>query len=262
MVEIHKSAIVEDGARIGSGVRIGPYSIIERDVVLEDDVVVHSHVVVNGHTTIGAGTQIYPFASIGGPPQDTSYNGEPTTVVVGPNCTIREQVTINRGTVRGRGETRLGANCFLMMATHIAHDCVLADRVVLVNNASLGGHVEVGEHAILSGFTAIQQRCRVGAHAFIGGLSGVNADVIPFVMALGVRAELGGLNVVGLKRRGFDHRTIHALRGAYQAIFNGGGSRAERIDAVAETYADVPPVMMMVDFVRKTGDRPLCLPRA
>lgn len=262
MVEIHKSAIVEDGARIGSGVRIGPYAIIERDVVLEDNVVVHSHVVVSGHTTIGAGTHLYPFSSVGGPPQDTSYKGEATTVVVGANCIIREHVTINRGTARGRGVTRVGANCFLMMGAHVAHDCVLADRVVLVNNAMIGGHVEVGEHAILSGLTAVQQHCRIGAHAFIGGLSGVNADVIPFAMALGERAELGGLNIVGLKRRNFDRVTIHALRGAYQAIFTGGGTRAERVARVAEKYPDVPAVMMMVDFVRQSGDRPLCSPRA
>ena len=262
MGDIHKSAIVEDGARIGAGVRIGPYSIIERDVVLEDGVVVHSHVVVSGRTTIGAGTALYPFAAIGGPPQDTSYKGEPTTVVVGPNCIIREHATINRGTARGRGETRIGANCFLMIATHVAHDCVVGDRVVLVNNATLGGHVEIGEHAILGGLAAIQQHCRVGAHAFIGGLSGVNSDVIPFASAIGERAELGGLNVVGLKRRGFDRPTIHALRAAYQAIFNGGGTRAERVERVAEKYPDVDPVMMMVDFIRKGGDRPLCSPRA
>jgi UDP-N-acetylglucosamine acyltransferase len=262
MVEIHKSAIVEDGARIGSGVRIGPYAIIERDVVIEDDVVIHSHVVVSGHTTIGAGTQLYPFAAVGGPPQDTSYKGEPTTVVVGPNCIIREHATINRGTARGRGETRIGANCFMMIASHVAHDCLVGDRVVLVNNATLGGHVEVGEHAILGGLAAIQQHCRIGAHAFIGGLTGVNADVIPFASAVGERAELGGLNVVGLKRRGFDRPTIHALRAAYQAIFNGGGTRAERVGRVAEKYPDVPPVMMMVEFIRKSGDRPLCSPRA
>lgn len=262
MGDIHKSAIVEDGARIGAGVRIGPYSIVERDVVLEDGVVVHSHVVVSGRTIIGAGTAIFPFAAIGGPPQDTSYKDEPTTVVVGPNCIIREHATINRGTARGRGETRIGANCFLMIATHIAHDCLVGDRVVLVNNATLGGHVEIGEHAILGGLAAIQQHCRVGAHAFIGGLSGVNSDVIPFASAIGERAELGGLNVVGLKRRGFDRPTIHALRAAYQAIFNGGGTRAERVERVAEKYPDVDPVMMMVDFIRKGGDRPLCAPRA
>lgn len=262
MGDIHQSAIVEDGARIGANVRIGPYSIIERDVVLEDNVVVHSHVVVSGHTTIGYGTALYPFAAIGGPPQDTSYKGEPTTVVVGPNCIIREHATINRGTARGRGETRIGANCFLMVATHVAHDCLVADRVVLVNNATLGGHVEIGEHAIVSGLSAVQQHCRIGAHAFIGGLTGVNSDVIPFVSAIGERAEIGGLNVVGLKRRGFDRPTIHALRAAYQAIFNGGGTRAERIERVAEKYPDVAPVMMMVEFIRKSGDRPLCTPRA
>lgn len=262
MGDIHQSAIVEDGARIGVGVRIGPYSIIGRDVVLEDNVVVHSHVVLSGHTTIGASTVLFPFAAVGGPPQDTSYKEEPTTVVVGPHCIIREHATINRGTARGRGETRIGANCFLMVASHVAHDCLLADRVVLVNNATLGGHVEIGEHAIISGLAAIQQHCRIGAHAFIGGLSGVNSDVIPFASALGERAELGGLNVVGLKRRGFDRPTIHALRAAYQAIFNGGGTRAERLERVAEKYPDVAPVMMMVDFIRKSGDRPLCTPRA
>jgi UDP-N-acetylglucosamine acyltransferase len=262
MGDIHQSAIVENGARIGVNVRIGPYSIIERDVVLEDNVVIHSHVVVSGHTTIGAGTALYPFAAVGGPPQDTSYKGEPTTVVVGPNCIIREHATVNRGTARGRGETRIGANCFLMVASHVAHDCLVADRVVLVNNATLGGHVEIGEHAIVSGLAAVQQYCRIGSHAFIGGLSGVNSDVIPFASAIGERAELGGLNVVGLKRRGFDRPTIHALRAAYQAIFNGGGTRAERLERVAEKYPDVAPVMMMVDFIRKSGDRPLCTPRA
>lgn len=262
MGDIHQSAIVEDGARIGVGVRIGPFSIIGRDVVLEDNVTVHSHVVVSGHTTIGAGTTLFPFSAVGGPPQDMSYRGEPTTVVVGPNCIIREHATVNRGTARGRGETRIGANCFLMVASHVAHDCVIADRVVLVNNATLGGHVEIGEHAIVSGLAAVQQHCRIGAHAFIGGLSGVNSDVIPFASAIGERAELGGLNVVGLKRRGFDRSTIHALRAAYHAIFNGGGTRTERVERVAEKYPDVAPVMMMVDFIRKSGDRPLCTPRA
>jgi UDP-N-acetylglucosamine acyltransferase len=262
MADIHQTAIVEDGARIGANVRIGPFSIIERDVVLEDGVVVHSHVLIGGRTTIGAGTAIFPFAAIGGPPQDTSYRGEPTSVVIGPGCIIREHVTVNRGTARGRGETRIGANCFLMIGSHIAHDCLVGDRAVLVNNATLGGHVEIGEHAILGGLAAVQQHCRIGAHAFIGGLSGINTDVIPFASAIGERAELGGLNVVGLKRRGFDRATIHALRAAYQAIFNGHGTRAERVERVAEKYPDVAPVMIVVDFIRKGGDRPLCSPRA
>ena len=148
-----------------------------------------------------------------------------------------------------------------MLGAHVAHDCVVGDHVVMVNSATLGGHVEIGERAILGGLSAIQQHCRVGAHAFIGGLSGVVTDIIPFASAIGQRAELGGLNIVGLKRRGFDRPTIHALRAAYQAIFNGEGARADRVNRVADQYPEVPAVMMIVDFIRQGGDRPLCSPR-
>jgi UDP-N-acetylglucosamine acyltransferase len=261
MSEIHPTAIVADGARIGADVSIGPFSIIGPDVVIEDGVAIHSHVLINGHTTIGAGTTIFPFAAIGGPPQDTSYKGEPTEVVIGAQCIIREQVTIHRGTARGRGKTTIGQRCFLMIGSHVAHDCIVGDDVVMVNNATLGGHVEIGEHAILGGLSAVQQHCRVGAHTFIGGLSGVNADVIPLVSAIGQRAEIGGLNIVGLKRRGFDRPTIHALRAAYKAVFDGGGTRAERVERVADKYSDIPSIMMILDFIRAGGDRPLCLPR-
>ncbi|MCB1486140.1 MAG: acyl-ACP--UDP-N-acetylglucosamine O-acyltransferase [Bauldia sp.] len=261
MADIHPTAIVADGARLGAKVSIGPFSIIGPDVVLEDGVKVQSHALIEGHTTVGARTVVFPHSAIGGPPQDTSYQGEPTKVIIGSDCIIREQVTIHRGTARGRGETRIGNNCFLMISSHVAHDCVVADRVVLVNSATLGGHVQVGEHAILSGLVAVQQHCRIGAHAFIGGLSGVNADVLPFVSAIGDRAELGGLNIVGLKRRGFDRPTIHALRAAYKAVFEGGGTREDRVARVAEKYADVPAVLMIVDFIRAGGDRPLCMPR-
>ena len=261
MSEIHPTAIIADGAEIGEGVSIGPYAIIGSDVVLGDGVKVQSHALVEGHTRIGSGTSIFPFAAIGGPPQDTSYDEEPTRVEIGRNCIVREHVTVNRGTARGRGETRIGDRCFLMIGAHVAHDCVVREEVVMVNGANLGGHVEVGEHAIIGGLSAVQQRCRVGAHAFIGGVSGVNADVIPFVSAIGERAVIGGLNIVGLKRRGFSRPTIHALRAAYKAVFEGGGSRSERIERVAEQYADVPEVIMIVDFIRESGDRPLCMPR-
>jgi UDP-N-acetylglucosamine acyltransferase len=229
--------------------------------VIGDDVVIHSHAAVLGHTTIGAGTAIHTHAVVGGAPQDTSYKGEPTTLTVGPKCIIREYATIHRGTAKGRGETRVGAGVFLMVGSHVAHDCIVGDGVVMVNQATIGGHVEIGERAILGGLSAVQQHCRIGAHAFIGGLTGVPMDVIPFALAIGERAELGGLNIVGLKRRGFDRPTIHALRAAYQAIFNGGGTRAERIAAVAEKYPDVPAVMTILDFIRAGGDRPLCSPR-
>jgi len=261
MPDIHQTAIVEDGARLGENVRVGAFSMIGPEVVLEDGVTVHSHALVTGRTRVGAGSAIHPFAAIGGAPQDTSYAGEPTSVVIGRNCIVREHATINRGTARGKGVTTVGDNCFLMIGAHVAHDCLVGDHVVMVNSATLGGHVEIGERAILGGLSAVQQRCRIGAHAFIGGLTGVATDVIPYAMAIGERAKLGGLNIIGLKRRGFDRATIHALRAAYQAIFNGDGGRAERIDAVAREYADVPPVMTIVDFVRSGGDRPLCAPR-
>ena len=261
MPDIHPTAIVAEGARIGAKATIGPYVTIGPDVVIGEGVTVHSHVVIDGHTKIGARTQIFPFAAIGSPPQDTSYKGEPTKVEIGKDCLIREQVTINRGTKAGRGKTSIGDRCFLMISSHVAHDCQVGDDVVLVNSATLGGHVEIGDFAILGGLSAVQQHCRVGAHAFIGGLTGVNADVIPLVSAVGERAEIGGLNIVGLKRRGFDRPTIHALRAAYKAVFDGGGTRAERVKRVAEKYSDVPPVTMILDFIRAGGDRPLCLPR-
>lgn len=261
MSEFHPTAIVAEGAKVGANVVLGPYVTIGADVVVGDDVVIHSHVVVDGHTRIGPRTKIFPFAAIGGPPQDASYKDEPTEVDVGEDCIIREQVTINRGTKAGRGKTSIGNRCFLMIGSHVAHDCRVGDDVVLVNNATLGGHVEVGDFAILGGLSAVQQHCRVGAHAFVGGLTGVNADVIPLVSAVGERAEIGGLNIVGLKRRGFDRPTIHALRAAYKAVFDGGGTRAERVQRVAEEYSDVPPVTMILDFIRAGGDRPLCLPR-
>jgi UDP-N-acetylglucosamine acyltransferase len=261
MSEIHPTAIVEDGARFGKNVRVGAYSVIGPDVVLKDGVVIHSHVAVSGRTEIGERTEIMPFAAIGGSPQDTSYRNEATSLVIGPDCVIHEYATLHRGTARGRGVTTVGAHCYLMLGAHVAHDCVVGDHVMLVNNATLGGHVVVGEYAILGGLSAVQQHCRVGAHAFIGGLTAVVTDVIPFASAIGQRAKLGGLNIVGLKRRGFDRKTIHALRSAYQAIFSGSGTLAARVDRVAAEFAAIPAVMTIVEFIRTGADHPLCTPR-
>ena len=259
--EIHRSAIVEDGARIGDNVRIGPFCVIGSQVEIADDAVLDSHVVIDGRTRIGVGTRIFPHAVIGAPPQDISYRGDVTTVEVGSNCIIRENVTIHRGTSHGRGVTRVGDDCYLMVGAHIAHDCEIGNHVVIVNSVALAGHVTIGNHAILSGLTGVHQRTRIGAHAFIGGMSSIVADVIPFAAASGNRAELAGLNIVGLKRRGFDRPTIHALRAAYQAIFNGVGTLQERVDTVAIDFADVPQVMQIVEFIRVGGDRPLTRPR-
>jgi UDP-N-acetylglucosamine acyltransferase len=261
MHEIHPTAVVADGARLGANVKIGPYSIVGAEVVLGDDVDLEAHVVASGRTEIGAGTHVHPFAVIGGEPQDISYKGEPTSVVIGKNCLIREHATVHRGTAKGRGVTRVGDNVFMMLGAHVGHDCIVGDNALLINNATLGGHVEVGEYAILGGLSAVQQRCRIGAYAFIGGVSGVTTDVIPYAIALGERARLAGLNVVGLKRRGFDRKTMHALRAAYQSIFFGKGSRSERLDHAAGEFADVEAVQNIVSFIRQSGDHALCLPR-
>jgi UDP-N-acetylglucosamine acyltransferase len=261
MKRIHPTAIVEDGARLGDDVTIGPYSLVGADVVLEDGVVLESHVIIGGQTTIGARTRVSPFVAIGGEAQDLSYKGEKSGIVIGTDCIIREYATIHRGTAKGRGTTTVGAHCFLMIGAHVAHDCMVGDHVILTNQSTLGGHTEVGEYAILGGLAAVQQRTRVGAHAFIGGLTGINRDVIPFVMAAGNRAGLAGINVKGLRRRGFDNETIRALRAAYESFFFSTGSRAERLERLSGQFADVPAVRQMIEFIRAIGERPMCLPR-
>lgn len=258
---IHPTAIVEDGARLGADVTVGAFSVVSSDAVLEDGVTLDAHVMIRGRTTIGARTRIAAFAVIGGEAQDLSYRGEPTTVTIGPDCVIREHVTIHRGTARGRGTTSIGAHCFLMIGSHIAHDCAVGDRVILTNQAVLGGHAEIGDYAILGGVAAVQQRCRIGAHAFVGGLTGVTRDIVPYAMATGRIARIAGVNVVGLSRRGFDRKTIHQLRAAYRFFFGGSGARADRLMALAEAFADVPAVDALVAFIRASGDRPLALPR-
>lgn len=260
-VEIHPTAIVEDGAVLGEGTSIGPFSIVGPDVVLGARTQVSSNVRIVGRTTIGSDATIYPFTVIGEPAQDTTYEGEDSTVEIGTHCVLREHVTIHRGTRRGGMVTRIGDHCFFMVAAHVAHDCLVGSHVTLVNGATLGGLVEVGDYATLGGLAAVQQRIRVGAYSFVGGLTGVTAEIIPYAIAIGQRAELGGLNIVGLKRRGFDRPTIHALRASYREIFFGQGTVDERVERAAERFSDVEPAMAIVDFVRKGGNRPLCTPR-
>jgi len=261
MRQVHPTAIVEDGARLGDGVAIGPYSRVGGEVTIADAVALDSHVIVTGRTTIGARTRVSPFAVIGGAAQDLSYKGQDTAIVIGDDCVIREYATIHGGTAKGRGVTTVGAHCFLMIGSHVAHDCLVGDHVILTNQSTLGGHAEIGEYAILGGLAAVQQWTRIGAHAFIGGLTGVTRDVVPFVMATGNRDRLGGINATGLKRRGFDRDTIHALRAAYEAFFFSRGSRAERIEMLSQRFGEVPAVRQFIDFLRATGNRPLSLPR-
>jgi UDP-N-acetylglucosamine acyltransferase len=258
---IHPTAVVEDGARLGAEVEVGPFCHIGPQATLGDGVRLVSHVSLAGDTTIGARTVIYPFASIGQPPQDLKYRGERVRLVIGEDCLIREGVTMNPGTAGGGSETIVGPRCAFLANAHVGHDCQIGENVILSNNVMLGGHCQIGEFANIGGGAAAHQFVRIGAHAFVGGLAGVEHDLIPFGLALGNRASLAGLNVIGLKRRGFSHESIHELRRAYKMLFNGGGTLKERVDAVAEGFAGQEAVQQIVAFLRQGGDRAICVPR-
>jgi len=260
MTHIHPTALIAEGAEIGTDVKIGPYCTIGANVRLDDGVELVSHVVVDGITSIGANTRVFPFASIGLQPQDLKYGGEPSRLEIGCNNVIREHVTMNPGTEAGGMLTSVGNNCLFMIGAHVAHDCQIADHVILVNNATLGGHVKIDEWAILGGLSAVHQFVRVGRHAMIGGMSGIENDVIPYGSVIGNRARLQGLNVIGLKRRNFDRETIHALRSAYRLLFAPEGTMAERLEDVAEMMSGIEPVMEIVDFIRADSSRAICQP--
>lgn len=258
---IHSTAIVEDGATLGAGVKIGPFCIVGPEVTLGDGVELISHVTVAGHTRIGARTRIWPFASVGHQPQDLKYAGEVSYLEIGEDNMIREHATLNPGTSGGGLHTRVGDKCLFMMGSHVGHDCLVGNGVILANNATLAGHVEIDDYVILGGLSAVQQFTRVGKHVMVGGMSGVENDVIPFGSVIGNRASLGGLNLIGLKRRGFDRQTIHSLREAYRALFFGEGTLTERAAAVAEKFAGVEPVEEMTGFILSDPGRNFCTPR-
>lgn len=261
MSNIHATAIIEDGARIGDDVKIGPYCHIGPDVELGIGSELQSHVVLAGRTKIGARTRIYPFASLGHPPQDLKYKGEPSTLTIGDDCLIREGVTMNPGTEGGGMKTVVGSRCAFLAGSHVGHDCTVGDNVILSNNVMLAGHVTVGDFVIMGGGSAIAQFHRIGAHAFVGGLTGVRGDLIPYGLATGDWARLEGLNLVGLKRRNFDRDAVNALRRAYRLLFADEGTLSERVNDVAEEFADVAIVQEVVDFLRSAGDRAICVPR-
>ncbi|MBF0247788.1 MAG: acyl-ACP--UDP-N-acetylglucosamine O-acyltransferase [Alphaproteobacteria bacterium] len=261
MTMIHPTAIIEDGAQLGENVAIGPFCVVGAAVRLGDGVRLDSHVVVAGDTSIGAGTRVFPFASIGSQPQDLKFHGEASRLEIGCNTVIREHVTMNPGTEGGGLLTKVGDNCLFMVGAHVAHDCQVSDNVILVNNATLAGHVEVGEFAIVGGLSAVHQFVRIGKHAMIGGMTGVENDVIPYATVTGNRAHLSGLNLVGLKRRGFDRDTIHAMRNAYRLLFAQEGTMAERLADVAEMFNGIEPVMDIVEFIRADSSRRVCQPK-
>jgi UDP-N-acetylglucosamine acyltransferase len=253
---IHATAIVAPGATIADGVRIGPFCRVGPEAVIEAGAELISHVVVDGITRIGAGAVIYPFCTVGMAPQDLKYRGEPTRTEIGARSQLREHVTVHRGTVTGNGVTRVGEECLLMAVVHVAHDCTLGNGVVVANNVVMGGHVTIGDNAVIGGAAAIHQFVRIGRAAMIGGVSGVEADVIPFGSVIGNRARLAGLNVIGLRRRGFDRAQIHALRAAFRLMFRGRGVFADRVEQVRAEFAGdvlVEEILRFVDAPSKRG---------
>ncbi len=263
MTLIHPTAIVEAGAALGQGVRLGPFCLVGAQAKLGDGVELISHAVVTGRTTIGEGTRIFPFASIGHRPQDLKYKGEPSTLVIGRRNTIREYVTMNPGTEGGGMITRVGDDCLFMASAHVAHDCHIGNKVVLANNVSLAGHITIQDHVIVSGNSAVQQFVRIGESAMVGGMSGVERDVIPYGMVIGDRARLVGLNLVGLQRRGFGRDEIETLRAAYDLLFGQeSGTLSDRVAEVAARFAEARLVQNVVEFIRADNKRGLVQPKA
>ncbi len=255
---IDPSARIAAGAVIGQDVSIGPYCTVGPDVSIGDGCRLVSHVNVAGHTAIGPRTAIYPFASLGTPPQSVKYRGGPTRLVVGADCDIREHVTISIGTEDDRGVTEIGDGCFLMVGAHVGHDCKLGKKVLLSNNTLLAGHVTIGDNVVFGGGAAVRQFVRIGDGAMIVGLSGVRADVIPWGTVHGPLAHLVGLNVVGMRRNGIAKAEILALRRAYETLFFGDGEFRARVDRVEAEFSSDQAVRTMIAFIR-AGKRPLTM---
>ena len=248
-MDIHPTAIVHPGARLGEGVTVGAYSIIEDNVTVGAGTKIGPHVVIKRYSEIGRDCEIYQFASIGEIPQDMKFGGEETKLIVGDRVRIREFVTLNRGTKGGGGETRIGDDCFILAYAHVAHDCIIEDNALIVNAVQMGGHVHIGRFAVVGGGSVLHQFIRIGAHSMIGGGSAVPQDVPPYTNVAGNRAELHGLNTVGLKRRGFSDEAISALKKAYRIIFRSGLTVAESKAKVESDVARTPEVIELMDFV-------------
>ncbi len=254
---IHASALVDPAAVLGRAVRIGPFCTVGANVTIDDGAELVSHVVVDGHTRIGADAILFPFCTVGLAPQDMKYRGEPTRCEIGARTHIREHCTIHRGTATGRGTTSVGADCMLMAVAHVAHDCSIGDHVIVANNAVMGGHVSIGDHAVIGGSAAIHQFVRIGRAAMIGGVSGVEGDVIPFGSVIGNRARLAGLNVVGLKRRGFEKAAIMVLRAAFRTLFKDEGVFARRLEQTRQAFGHDPLVAEVLAFIDGDSHRGL-----
>ena len=260
MSKIDPTARVEDGAVIGEGTQVGPYCIIGPNVVIGKNCKLIGQVTVMGHTSIGDDCVISPFAVLGGAPQDLSYRGEPTRLEIGSGCTIREGATMNVGTVKGGGLTRVGDRGYFMNNSHVGHDCSVGNDVIFATSATLGGHCEIGDSVYIGGLSAVHQFTRIGPQVMVGGVCGVRDDIIPFGLVNGQYAVLEGLNIIGMKRRKFTKQRLATVRSFYQELFHGPGLFAERLQAVQLWAAEDPAIAEILDFIGKGKHRPLCLP--
>jgi UDP-N-acetylglucosamine acyltransferase len=254
-MEIHPTAVVSPTAELAEDVQIKAFSIIGPQVVMGSGSVVGPHAVIDGRTTLGERNQIFPFSVIGYPPQDLSYRGEDTQLLIGDDNIIRESVTINRGTQRGGGVTRIGNHNLIMAYAHVAHDCMIGNHVILANATTLGGHVQIDDFAILGGLVAIHQFIRIGAYAFLGGKSGLRMDMPPYMLAFGAPGKLYGPNLVGLRRHGFPRNTIHALKSSYRIMFRSGLKVAEAIERIRQEVEMTPEVENLIQFMQGRSKR-------
>ncbi len=256
---IHKLAIVDDSSKVGNNVKIGAYSVVGPNVEIGDGSIVHSHVNLVGNTKIGEQNEIFPFCSIGTPPQDLKYKGEKNSVIIGDNNKLREYVNINPGTERGGGVTKIGNNNLFMVYCHVAHDCLIEDNIVLANNVQVGGHVRINKSAIIGGSCAIHQFSRIGEHAMIGGMTGVLSDVIPYGLSLGNRNILTGLNLIGLRRSGVSNQNIKIIQSAYDIIFSNSNFR-NNIENLDQIFMKNIYVNEIIKFINSDKKRPISLP--
>ncbi|MBX8824966.1 acyl-ACP--UDP-N-acetylglucosamine O-acyltransferase [Ochrobactrum sp. SFR4] len=252
---IHPTACVEPGAKLGQGVSVGAFCHIEVGAEIGDNSELMSHVVVTGFTTLGENAKVFPHAILGCEPQNGKHKGGHTKLLVGKNAMIREGVTMHRGSDTSRGYTNVGDNSTFLAYAHVAHDCDVGNHVTFANNVMIGGHCEIGDHAILGGGAAVHQFVRVGHHAFVGGMAAVVQDVIPFGMAIGVHAHLGGLNIIGMKRSGLERKEIHAVRRATRMLFDRTKPVKERVEDVRIEFADSPAVGDLIAFITADAKR-------
>lgn len=258
--QIHPSAYVDENAVIGEGCHIGPLCVVGPNVKLGNNVRLIAQVNLDGDTDIGESCTLYPFVSMGHPPQDLKHKGGTVRIRIGARNTFRELVNIHPGSDAGRVETTIGNDCYFMVGTHLAHEGQVGSHVIISNGAQIGGCVTIGDHVILGGLCAVHQFTRIGAHAFVGGMATVTSDVIPYGSVVGNTAHLAGLNVIGLKRRGFDRKTIRDMRSAYRLLFAQEGTFSERLEDVSRLYKDHVLVMEIVEFIQGQDKRSICMP--